>query len=193
MCRDICYPQIPDFSAVYRGFWMVFSAMADITLISAGLTVVSQILQAKFAHRDEMKGHQEKIKAHQKKMNELMKKDDQHSKNQLESVQGEMMEEMNKMMSKSTKVMMFSLVVFLPAFFILGHFYGAETINLPIPLPWLSNGFDLFSLGTWGIHLYSQTNWYGWYFISYIIFTILIGQAMNITKIGAKKGAAVNG
>ncbi len=172
---------------------MVFGAMADITLISGALTIASQALQNRFAHRDEMKGHQEKIKGHQKKMNELMKKDDPKSKNELESVQGEMMEEMNRMMSKSTKLMMFSLVVFLPAFFVLGYFYEKDIINLPVPLPWLANGFDLFSIGTWGIDIYSQTNWYGWYFLSYIVMTIIIGQAMNIAKIGAKKGAVLNG
>ncbi len=172
---------------------MVFGTMADIALISAGLVIVSQILQNRFAHKDEMKGHQDKIKGHQKKMNELMKKGDQKSKNELETLQAEMMEEMNRMMSKSMKVMMFSLVVFLPAFWVLGHFYEKDVINLPVPLPWLSHGFDLFTPATWGMEIYNQTNWFGWYFVSYIVLTIIIGQAMNLTKLGMKKGVGVNG
>ncbi len=172
---------------------MVFGAMVEIALITVGLTIVSQVLQNKFAHKDEMKAHQEKLKGHQKKMNELMKKDDQRSKQELETVQAEMMEEMNRMMSKSTKVMMFSLVVFLPAFWVLGLFYEKAVIDLPVPLPWLKNGFDLLNIGTWGVEVYNQTNWFGWYFVSYLVMTIIIGQIMNITKTWLKKDVVVNG
>ena len=161
---------------------MVFGAMADISLITVALAAVSQFLQNKFAHRDEMKKHQDEIKKKQAKMNELMKKKDSGSQKELEQVQGEMLEEMNRMMSKSTKVMMFSLVVFLPAYWVLGAVYGKDIIALPVPLPWLKEGFDLFNLGTWGIQLYNVTNWFGWYFVSYLVTTIAIGQLMNLSK-----------
>ena len=88
---------------------MVFGAMADVALISGVLCIASQILQHKFAHKDEMKEHQDKIKKHQTKMNELSKKDDAKSKSELDSVQNEMMQEMNKMMSKSMFGMSFTI------------------------------------------------------------------------------------
>ena len=172
---------------------MVFGAMADIALISMGLTIVSQFLQNRFAHRDEMKAHQEKMKKHQEKMKELMKKDDHQSRSEREKIEAELMEEMNKMMSKSMKVMMFSLLVFLPAYWVLGNFFEKEIIALPVPLPWLANGFDLLNPGTWGIQLYSQTNWFGWYFVTYLVITVVIGQIMNAFKIGQKKGVVASG
>lgn len=172
---------------------MVFGAFVDIAIISLGLSIVSQVLQNKFAHKDEMKTHQEKMKAHQEKMKELMKKNDAKSQQEIEKIQGELMGEMNKMMSKSTKVMMFSLVVFLPAYWGLSSFYATDVIQLPLPIPWFVEGFDLLNIGTWGIRLYNETNWLGWYLLTYLVIGIIISQAMKLTKIGTKREVVVNG
>jgi len=168
---------------------MIISNMVDITLISLGLVIVSQIIQNKFVNRDAMKAQQAEIKVKQARMKELTGKEDQKSKNEQEALQKEMFESMQKMMAGSTKVMIYSMVIFLPAFAILGFFYGEVIIDLPINLPWLSDGFDLFNTGTWGIQFYEQTNWFGWYFVSYLALTILI----TIGKKLAKKISGLNG
>src|SRR3989344_7392983 len=129
-----------------------------------------------------MKRQQEEIKAKQAKMKELVKKDDAKSKNELEALEKEMFEIMQKMMSGSYKVMLASMVVFLPALWFLGTFYDKAVIDMPVALPWLSNGFDLFNIGTWGIEMYAQTSWYGWYFVCYIIIAIAFSIAMKIKK-----------
>ena len=161
---------------------MIFGAMVDIAVISVVLAGVSQAIQAKFMDRTLMKKQQEEMKKKQEKMRELMKKNDAKSKNELDSLQKEMLDSMNDMMSKSSKVMLVSLVIFLPAFALFGMFYGKEIINLPIPLPWLANGFDLFNIGTWGIEIYPQTNWFGWYFLTYLIVTLLFNVLRDATK-----------
>ena len=168
---------------------MVVSPIIDIAVISLGLVIASQIIQNKFVDRDAMKKQQKGIKEKQKQMKELMLKEDQKSKNELEAMEKEMMEQMQKMMSGSMKVMMFSLVIFLPAFALLGFFYGESIIDLPISLPWLADGFDLFNLGTWGVEIYEQTNWFGWYFTTYLTTTLLI----NLGKKVRKNLGAVNG
>jgi len=84
---------------------------------------------------------------------------------------------------------LYSLVVFLPAFAILGFFYGEAVIDLPISTPWLVQGFDLLNTATWGIQLYDQTNWFGWYFLSYLIITIII----NVGRTAVKKFGVMNG
>ncbi|MBI4210201.1 MAG: DUF106 domain-containing protein [Candidatus Diapherotrites archaeon] len=162
---------------------MLLNAMADIALISLVLTIASQFIQEKFMKKEEMKRHQETMKANQKRMQELMKRTDEKSKNELDALQKEMMEGMQKMLSGSTKVMMASFVVFVPALWALSAWYEKAIISLPIPLPWLKEGFDLFSIGTWGVQVYSQTNWFGWYFVSYLAIMVI----MNLTKDAWKK------
>ena len=169
---------------------MLFGAMWDIALITVMLYAVSQVVQNKFMNRDEMKRQQEAIKAKQGRMKELMKNEDPKSKNELQSLEREMMEAMQKMMSGSSKVMIASMVIFLPALWFLGAFYGEAVIALPVPLPWLSNGFDLFSIGTWGFSLYSETGWFGWYFVCFILLSIVVGIAKSFMK---KKVVAING
>ena len=168
---------------------MIFAPIIDIAGISLILAVVSKAIQNKYMDKDAMKAQQEKMKEKQKKMKELMKKEDQKSKNELEALEKEMFEAMQEMMSKSSKVMLVSLVVFLPAFAIIGFLYGEAIINLPLAVPWLMQGFDLFNIGTWGIEFYEQTNWFGWYFLSYLVITLIIN---GITSV-AKKAGAVNG
>ncbi len=161
---------------------MLFGAMADIALITVVLFIVSQIAQNKFMNREEMKKHQDTIKQKQAKMKELMKKEDAKSKNELETLEKEMMQTMQNMMSGSSKVMLVSMVLFLPALWFLGEFYGKEIIPLPVPLPWLSVGFDLFNIGTWGMTIYSETNWFGWYFVCFIVLSILFSIGKEILK-----------
>ncbi|HLC92555.1 MAG TPA: EMC3/TMCO1 family protein [archaeon] len=161
---------------------MLFGAMVDIALITAVLYAISQTVQNKFMNKDDMKRHQEEIKIKQGKMKELMKKEDQKSKNELETLEREMMETMQKMMSGSSKVMLVSMVLFLPALWILGAFYGEAIIKLPIPLPWLSNGFDLFSIGTWGVAIYNETNWFGWYFVCFLVLSVIVNIFNGLRK-----------
>ncbi|HZX34230.1 MAG TPA: EMC3/TMCO1 family protein [archaeon] len=170
-----------------------FGALLDISVISAVLAVISKGVQAKFVDRKKMKENQGKMKEKQKRLQELMKKNDQKSKNEAESLQKEMMDSMREMLAGTNKVLIFSLVFFLPAFYLLGLFYGEAIITLPIPMPWLANGFDLFSLGTWGVEIYPQTNWFGWYFVSYLAVTLLLnGAEKAYEKISFSKGV-VNG
>ncbi|HIH10298.1 MAG TPA: TMCO1/EMC3 family protein [Candidatus Diapherotrites archaeon] len=171
---------------------MVFGPLVDIALITAVLAVVSQLVQNKFMNKDEMKTRQEEMKEKQKRMKELMQKGDQKSKNELDALEKEMMESLQAMMSSSTKVMVASMVIFLPAFFVLGALFENAVIQLPIPLPWLKQGFDLFNAGTWGIEVYNETTWFGWYFVSYLVITMVINVGRNFFK---KKGqkAIVNG
>ena len=171
---------------------MIVNPMIDIIAISAVLSVSSKILQAKFIDKDKMKAQQAGMKEKQKKMQELMKQNDPKSKNELEAMEKEMMETMNKMMSGSMKVMMFSMALFLPAFFIMGFLYEEAVINLPIPIPWLAEGFDLFNIGTWGISMYNETNWFGWYFVAYLAITIIIGLGQKILK-SIEQAGVVNG
>ncbi len=161
---------------------MIVSPIVDIAVISVGLAAASQFIQDKYVDRDAMKKQQQEMKDRQKRMKELMQKQDPKSKNELESMEKEMLESMQKMMSGSMKVMMWSLVIFLPALAILGFFYGEAIIQLPIPLPWLSVGFDLFNIGTWGIMIYNETNWFGWYFVAYLAVAILFNVGKKLMK-----------
>jgi len=161
---------------------MIISSIVDITIISLFLAVISQIIQNKFMDRDAMKKQQAEIKEKQKMMKELASKTDPKSKNELEAIQKEMFGQMQKMMGGSTKVMIASAVIFLPAFALLGFFYSEAVIDLPVPIPWLSDGFDLFNLGTWGIEIYEQTNWFGWYILSYLVITIIINLGRKVLK-----------
>ena len=160
---------------------MIINAMIDISLISLGLAIISQLIQGKFLDREKMKTQQKEMKEKQKIMQELMKKEDLKSKNELESMQKELMQQMQGMMSGSMKMMVASMVIFLPAFAILGFFYSEAIIQLPIPLPW----FGTESL----IEIFTETNWFGWYFVSYLSITIL----MNIGKKLIKNFGVING
>ncbi|MCR4368334.1 MAG: EMC3/TMCO1 family protein [archaeon] len=168
---------------------MFVNPMIDIALITLGLALISQAIQAKFMDRDGMKRKQEEMKEKQKRMKELMAKGDQKSKNELEALEKEMFESMNQMLKGSSKVMIASLVVFLPAFALLAFLYSDAVIDLPIPLPWFSQGFELFNPATWGIEFLTQSGWFGWYFAAYLGITI----AINLIKGAAKKIGVLNG
>jgi uncharacterized membrane protein (DUF106 family) len=160
--------------------------MFEIFGISLFLAVVSQIIQNKFMDKEAMKKHQDDMKAKQKRMKELIGKDDEKSKNELETLEKELMESMQKVMEGSTKTMLFSLVVFLPAFWLLGHFYEKAVIDLPVQIPWFVEGFDLLNISTWGIKMYSQTNWLGWYFLTYLVISMIIGAIVSQFKKASK-------
>ncbi|MCR4335009.1 MAG: EMC3/TMCO1 family protein [archaeon] len=161
---------------------MIINAMVDIAVISLVLAILSQIIQKKFGNKEEMKEKQKLIKEKQTQMKELMGKEDQKSKNELEALEKEMMKHMQEMMSGTMRMMKYSFVVFIPAFAILGFFYGEAIVDLPFAIPWLANGFNLFDFGTWGIHLYEQTNWYGWYLLIYLIIAILMNIGKKLLK-----------
>ncbi len=168
---------------------MFFDAMIEISLVTLVLAFVSQFIQNKFVDRDKMKAKQLEMKEKQKRMKELAGKSDQKSLKELEVLEGELLESMQEMMSGSTKVMVFSLLVFFPAFVLLGHFYSDVVISLPVPLPWFAEGFDLFNVSSWGIKFYSETNWLGWYFVSYLIITLLINFGRGLlNKSSVKSG-----
>ena len=100
----------------------LFSPPVDISLISIFLVTASQIMQRTVVDKREMKRQQDQMKENQKKMKELMSKQDQKSKNQLEALEKEMLDSMNSVMKGSMRLMLYSLVVFIPAFFFMGGF-----------------------------------------------------------------------
>ncbi len=157
-----------------------FNPMIDIALVSGVLALVSSVIQAKMMNRKAMKENQEKLKEKNKRMRELMNKNDEKSKNELESLQNEVLEMMQKMMQGSMKVMFVSMIFFLPAFWVLSHFYANAVISLPLPVPWFGE-FDLFNIGTWQnmIKLYNETNYLGWYMLTYLLFSLIIRFVLN--------------
>ena len=164
---------------------MIVNPMIDILAISAILSIGSTVLRSKFIDQGKMKEQQKEIKEKQAKMKDLIGKQDQKSKNELEALEKEVLEAMNTMLSSSTKVMMFSMVLFLPAFFLMGLFYEKAIIDLPIALPWFNSAWNIWDLGTYanfGIQIYQQTNWFGWYFASYLLTTIVITIGQKVYK-----------
>ncbi len=170
---------------------MVFvNPMIDIAGISLLLALASQLIQERFIDRKKMKKMQEGMKERQKKMQELVKKQDQKSKNELEALQSEMMESMQGMLSGSTKVMVASLVLFIPALWAFREFYEGAVIQLPIPLPWFADGLDILNPFTW-FSVYPETNWFGWYFVSYLAITLVINGVRKAFD-GMEKAKMVN-
>ncbi|MBI2597709.1 MAG: DUF106 domain-containing protein [Candidatus Diapherotrites archaeon] len=152
----------------------VFGAMIELALISIALSLFHRVLAMKVGNQKQLKEHQEKMKKTQERIKELVKKDDEKSKREREGLEKEMLESMNIIMSGSTKLMLVSLVVILPVFAIMGSVYGQEVINLPVPVPWVKTGAELFNPITWGIQIYNQTNWIGWYVLFSLIFSLAI-------------------
>ena len=151
-----------------------FDPMVDIALISLALSVVIQIMQRVLGSKQAMQKHQASMKERQEKMKELMKKNDKQSQKELEKIQGEMLDSMNDMMKGSMKMMVASLIIFAPVLWFLQGTYDTAIIALPIPLPWFVQGFDILNIGSWGVQFYSQTSWLGWYFVTSLVFSILI-------------------
>ncbi len=151
------------------------SPSIDIVMISAVLVIVSKVMQSKFMNKAQMKQDRETMKTQQNRVKELMGKDDEKSKQEIEQINKEMMETMQKSMQTSMRYMMISLPVFLIAFYLLGMFYTQfEPFALPVALPWFAEqGFFAFTF-------YSETSWFGWYFVSYLTMNILVGIGLKI-------------
>lgn len=145
----------------------------EVSLIAIVLSSLSQVVQFTFGNKREMMKHQAKMKEKQKKINELAKSSHPGAKKELEQAQNEMLESMQAVMQNMSRTMIFSLVIFVPAFFVLGSLYTGLTFGLPIPIPWLSPEFDLLNPVKW-FSLYTQTNFLGWYALNSIIFSLVI-------------------
>ncbi len=158
---------------------MFVSPQVDIALISAGVALVSQVLQRKFMPRHETKKRQEKIKKHQERMKELAAKKDTKSKNELEALEKEMMEEMGKMMQGSTRMMMFSMVFVLPMFWFLGENYKEAIVQLPFPIPWFAEN--------WAVKFYTETNWVGWYVLCSLVVSLSFQAILRLREKLMKK------
>ncbi|MBU0662441.1 TMCO1/EMC3 family protein, partial [Candidatus Micrarchaeota archaeon] len=160
-----------------------------IVVIVFVLSVVSNILQKKFGKRDEMKAMQNTMKTHQTRMRELAGKDDHKSKREMAQIETEMAEQMGVMMSGMKRTMLISLPLW-PVFFVIKDMYEQYNFPLPVPIPWFGNltagaigigiPFELPFLGMdFGIMLFSQTSWLGWYFLCFLIFSMLINKGID--------------
>ncbi len=156
-----------------------FDPRTDILFITAVLVAVSQIIQKKFVNKAKIDENQKKMKKHQEKMKELAKKDDHESKREMERIEKEFMETANETMRESFRQTIISMPVFLGAFWFLQNDYGKAVIDLPVPLPWFGEN--------WSIQFFSQTNWFGWYFVSYLVVTILLNALLKTAKRVMKK------
>ncbi|MBN2127049.1 MAG: DUF106 domain-containing protein [Candidatus Diapherotrites archaeon] len=146
----------------------------EIIGITLLLSVASQMLRRKYAHPKEMKIQQDKMKEIGKKQKELMAKTDDKSKKESENLQNEMFQIMGEMNGKLMKNMMVSMVLFLPALFVLRTFYEGIIFGLPIPIPWFGEN--------WSIQLYNETNWLGLYALLSLIFGLILNIIINIIE-----------
>ena len=170
-----------------------FNPQLEISVLAALLAVVSQFVQTKFGNRREMLKHQEDMKKKQDKMKTLVQSNNPGAKKEIEELEKEMLESLNMVMKMSTRTMIYSMVIFLPAFFLLGMFYSDAVINLPIPIPWFAPDLSLVNPFTW-FSLYTQTNWTGWYVLNSLVFSLLIltplTKFLEKRKEGVKVAAA---
>ena len=165
-----------------------FNPMLELALIAMAMVVVQKALQLKVGNQKQLKEHQEKMKKMQEKVKELMKKNDEKSRKERENMEKEMLDSMNIVMGSSMKFMVVSLVVVLPVFWLAGSVYEKDVINLPVPVPWFSDTTVWFDPFTWGIMLYNQTNWIGWYVLTSLLFSLLILNPLTKIFENKKKG-----
>lgn len=159
----------------------------DIALVAAGIAVASKLLQNRLIDKEKQKASQKSMKEKQAKIKELMKNTDEKSKGEMERLQTEMMREMNETMQGSMKYMMFSLPLFFGVWFVLGYFYGAMIVETPFLVPKFS-GFFMFNPFTWmPVDWTMQSGWLKWYFISYLLISIVLGIILKIREIALKK------
>ncbi len=169
---------------------MVFlDIVIEISLIALAVVVISKILQSKMIDKKKQKAAQAQMKEKQKKIKELMKNGDEKSKNEVDRLQKEMLEDMNATMQGTMKYMLFSMPLFFGAFFILGSLYGGILFNAPIMLPkfqgfFFLNPFTWIPVG-WGY----ETGWLKWYFIIYLIASIIIAVTLKIREKVVKRGS----
>ncbi|MBN2067808.1 MAG: hypothetical protein JW744_05050, partial [Candidatus Diapherotrites archaeon] len=99
--------------------------------------------------------------------------------------------EMGETMQGSMRYMMFSFPVFIGAFILLGMFYGSITFEAPFTVPkfenfFLLNPFTWMPVG-WGY----STGWLKWYFISYLITSIILAAGLKIAGKAMEKNKAM--
>lgn len=167
-----------------------FNPQLEISILAALLAVVSQFVQTRFGNRKEMIRHQTEMKKNQEKMKKLVQSNNPNAKKEMEILEKEMLESLNMVMKMSTKTMIYSMVIFLPAFFLLGMFYSEAVINLPIPIPWFAPDLALLNPFSW-VSFYTQTNWVGWYVLNSIIFSLLIITPLTKYLENRKEGVKV--
>lgn len=134
----------------------------EITVLAVVATVISLAIQHRFFHRKEMLQSQEDMRHNQKRMMELMKKEDKKSKEEAQKIQQDMMDQTFKMLNPMQMVA--QLVVFAPLLWYFHAAYDGMAIALPFPFPWWVDGF------VW----LNQTNWFGWYFLTVMVFMIVL-------------------
>ncbi|MCX6798736.1 MAG: EMC3/TMCO1 family protein [Candidatus Diapherotrites archaeon] len=158
------------------------SPAIDIVLISAVLVAASRLLERRFVDKKKMKESQQRMKEKQKQIKDLMQRSDEKSKQDATRMQQEMLQEMSENMQGSLNYMMVSLPVFLVAFFFLGQLYGGKIFEAPFPLPQF-HGFSIINPFSWvPVGIGTETGYLRWYFISYLIISILLGIAMKIAS-----------
>ena len=118
-----------------------------------------------------MKEYQNEIKEINVKVKAAYKESNTEKASKL---QKEMFEIQGKMLQMSNKVMMFSLPIFLVAFWILGFLYGGMFFESFMPLPMFA-GFAFFNPLSWiPIGVTTMTGYYKAYFFYYFIATIAL-------------------
>jgi len=161
---------------------VLVSPIIEIGLISLVVVALSKILQSKMIDKKKQKASQARMKEKQAKIKELVKNQDEKSKSEMERLQKEMFEDMNETMQGSMKYMMFSLPLFFGAFFIMGSLYGGMLLQAPFPLPKFE-GFFFLNPFTWvPVGWGPETGWLKWYFIIYLIASIVFAIIMKIVE-----------
>ncbi len=165
----------------------VISPLVDISLVTIAVVAISRLLQSKLIDKEKQKVAQASMKEKQAKIKELMKNSDEKSKQEMDRLQKEMFEEMNETMQGSLRYMMFSLPVFFGAFFVLGQFYGGQTYATPFLVPLFKN-FHIFNPMGWiPVGWGFETGWLRWYFLTYLVTSIILGIAMKVREKLVKK------
>lgn len=142
-----------------------------ITVALAGLT---KILQRKLIDRKKIAAHQITIKEDQKKFKELLKEAEKNKK-EIEELQTRILKLNTEMMNENMKLSLFTMPVFLIAFWFLGTMFGGQTLNSFIPLPTF-NSFNLLNPASWIPTGLSMTaGYYKVYFFYYMISAIVLG------------------
>ena len=168
---------------------MVFlDVVIEIGIIALVVVVASKILQSKMIDKKKQKEAQAKMKEKQKRIKELMKNGDEKSKNEMDRLQKEMLEDMNATMQGTMKYMLVSMPLFFGAFFVLGSLYGGMLFTAPIILPKFQGFFFLNPLTWIPVGWGYETGWLKWYFIIYLIASIIIAITLKVREKVVKKG-----
>jgi uncharacterized membrane protein (DUF106 family) len=149
-------------------------AMLEITVVSLGMVVISQILQRKLVDKGAMKANQDKIKEKQRRLKELVGKEDSKSKGEAEKLQREMMELLGQSMQGTLKHMLVSFPIFILIFWLLGQAYGGTVIHLPLSLPVIHRNFSF--------EITRTVSWLWWYIYSSL--GISVALSLGLKAIG---------